>query len=156
MLHRSRPSRTLVRCSAAKFNGVYSLDLYFPSNHGADHTTITFIGLRGEFTERRRQAVEAVYEAKPMPKVWGRCWTAWRVHGPPCTGSCSCYCYYGAREKAGALESGPGRAALVAACARLAGQCVRPTQTYESPNPLTRMQDHQVPEDQRQGWNLGM
>ncbi|KAL4424497.1 hypothetical protein ABPG77_006806 [Micractinium sp. CCAP 211/92] len=69
---------------AAKFNGVHSLDLYFPSNHGADHTTITFIGLRGEFAERRRQAVEAVYEAKPMP------------------------------------------------------------------------QDHQVPEDQRQGWNLGM
>ncbi|PSC71196.1 PITH domain-containing 1 [Micractinium conductrix] len=53
---------------AAKFNGVHSLDLYFPSNFGADHTTITFIGLRGEFTERKRQAVEAVYESKPMPQ----------------------------------------------------------------------------------------
>lgn len=27
--------------------------------------------LRGEFSERRRQAVEAVYEAKPMPQVGG-------------------------------------------------------------------------------------
>ena len=27
--------------------------------------------LRGEFTERRREAVEAVYEAKPMPQVCG-------------------------------------------------------------------------------------
>jgi hypothetical protein len=53
---------------AAKFNGVHSLDLYFPSNYGADRTTISFIGLRGEFSERRREAVEAVYEAKPMPQ----------------------------------------------------------------------------------------
>lgn len=52
---------------AAKFSGVHSLDLYFPANHGASHTTITFIGLRGEFSERKRQAVEAVYETKPMP-----------------------------------------------------------------------------------------
>lgn len=56
-------------CSAAKFNGVHSLDLHFPSNHGADRTTITFIGLRGEFSERRREAVEAVYEVKPMPQA---------------------------------------------------------------------------------------
>jgi hypothetical protein len=55
-------------CSAAKFNGVHSIDLYFPSNFGADHTCITFIGLRGEFSERRRQAVEAVYEARPVPR----------------------------------------------------------------------------------------
>ena len=54
-------------CSAAKFNGVHSLDLHFPTNHGADHTAISFVGLRGEWAQRRRQAVEAVYEAKPMP-----------------------------------------------------------------------------------------
>jgi hypothetical protein len=47
-------------CSAAKFNGVHSIDLYFPTNFGGDHTTILFVGLRGEFTERKRQAVEAV------------------------------------------------------------------------------------------------
>lgn len=53
-------------CSAAKFNGVHSIDLYFPSNFGADHSTITFIGFRGEFSERRREAVEAVYETRAM------------------------------------------------------------------------------------------
>ncbi len=58
-------------CSAAKFNGVHSIDLHFPANYGADATTITFIGFRGEFSERRRQAVEAVYETKPMPQVSG-------------------------------------------------------------------------------------
>ena len=57
-----------LRCSAAKFSGVHSLDLHFPSNHGAPHTTVAFVALRGEFTERRRQAVEAVYESKPMPQ----------------------------------------------------------------------------------------
>ncbi|KAL4857139.1 PITH domain-containing protein [Chlorella vulgaris] len=51
---------------AAKFNGVHSIDLYFPSNFGADHSTITFIGFRGEFSERRREAVEAVYETRAM------------------------------------------------------------------------------------------
>ena len=72
----SLPTRRLLHlppfspaCSAAKFNGVHSIDLHFPSNFGADHTSISFVGLRGEFTERRRQAVEAVYETKPMPQV---------------------------------------------------------------------------------------
>lgn len=53
---------------AAKFSGVHSIDLHFPANFGAARTTVTFIGLRGEFTERKRQAVEAVYESKPMPQ----------------------------------------------------------------------------------------
>jgi hypothetical protein len=54
-------------CRVAKFNGVHSIDLYIPSNFGADCTEITFIGFKGEFTERRRQAVEAVYETRPVP-----------------------------------------------------------------------------------------
>jgi hypothetical protein len=29
---------------------------------------VVYVGFKGEFSERRRQAVEAVYEAKPMPK----------------------------------------------------------------------------------------
>jgi hypothetical protein len=52
----------------AKFNGVHSIDLYFPENFGADATEIRFIAFKGEFTERRRQAVEAVYEARPVPQ----------------------------------------------------------------------------------------
>lgn len=55
-------------CSVAKFNGVHSLDLYIPANFGADCTEIVYIGFKGEFSERRRQAVEAVYESKPMPQ----------------------------------------------------------------------------------------
>lgn len=34
-----------------KFSGVHSIDLYIPSNFGADSTRIHFIGLKGEFTE---------------------------------------------------------------------------------------------------------
>eukprot|EP00879_Flechtneria_rotunda_P025864 GHRR01027518.1.p1 GENE.GHRR01027518.1~~GHRR01027518.1.p1 ORF type:complete len:110 (+),score=25.96 GHRR01027518.1:1068-1397(+) len=51
----------------AKFNGVYSLDLHFPSTFGSDQAEIHFIGLKGEFSERQRRAVEAVYEARPIP-----------------------------------------------------------------------------------------
>lgn len=47
---------------------MHSVDLYFPTNFGADHTCITYIGFRGEFSERRRQAVEAVYESRPVPQ----------------------------------------------------------------------------------------
>lgn len=35
----------------AKFNGVHTLILHIPENFGADHTQITFIGIKGEFTE---------------------------------------------------------------------------------------------------------
>lgn len=52
----------------SKFNGVHSIDLYFPSNFGADGTEITFIAFKGEFSERKRQAVECVYEARPVPQ----------------------------------------------------------------------------------------
>lgn len=51
----------------SKFNGVHSIDLLFPSNFGAPQTEVRFIGFKGDFSERRRQAVEAVYEAKAMP-----------------------------------------------------------------------------------------
>eukprot|EP00890_Picochlorum_soloecismus_P003370 jgi/Picsp_1/4033/NSC_01545-R1_protein len=51
----------------SKFNGVHSLDLHFPSNYGADTTEIRFIAFKGEYEERRREAVNTVYESKPMP-----------------------------------------------------------------------------------------
>mmetsp|Transcript_8931 Transcript_8931/g.19060 ORF Transcript_8931/g.19060 Transcript_8931/m.19060 type:complete len:208 (-) Transcript_8931:806-1429(-) len=52
----------------AKFNGVHSIDLYFSGCFGADFSEIHFIGFKGEYSERKRQAVEAVYEARPMPE----------------------------------------------------------------------------------------
>lgn len=56
-------------CRVAKFNGVHSIDLYFPSNFSGDGPTeIRCIAFKGEFSDRRRQAVEAVYEARPVPK----------------------------------------------------------------------------------------
>eukprot|EP00775_Hariotina_reticulata_P003144 gene3144-3421_t len=52
----------------AKFGGLHSLDLHFPGTFGADQCEVHFVGLKGEFSERKRQAVEAVYEARPVPK----------------------------------------------------------------------------------------
>lgn len=54
-------------CNVAKFSGVHSLDLHFPSNYGADTSRISFIGIKGEFSERKREAVQAVYEVRPVP-----------------------------------------------------------------------------------------
>ena len=50
-----------------KFAGVHSLDLYIPHSLGAPETKIHFIGIKGEFTERKREAVIAVYEARALP-----------------------------------------------------------------------------------------
>ena len=67
-LQPSIPTPSLPPRRAAKFNGVHSIDLYFPFNFGADATEVRFIAFKGEFSERRRQAVEAVYEARAVPK----------------------------------------------------------------------------------------
>eukprot|EP00798_Chlamydomonas_sp_ICE-L_P003459 gene3459-13519_t len=47
----------------SKFNGVHCLDLYFSGTFGADFSEISF----GKFSEQKRQAVEAVYEARAVP-----------------------------------------------------------------------------------------
>jgi hypothetical protein len=52
---------------AHKFQGVTSLDIHLQGSFGAGCLSINFIGLKGTFTERKRQAVEAVYEARAMP-----------------------------------------------------------------------------------------
>eukprot|EP01039_Chlorochromonas_danica_P002466 gene2466-2701_t len=45
------------------FTNITSLALYFPANHGDGETTrIRYIGLQGEHTHYRREAVDAVYE----------------------------------------------------------------------------------------------
>eukprot|EP00245_Coleochaete_scutata_P015712 TRINITY_DN7125_c0_g1_i1.p1 TRINITY_DN7125_c0_g1~~TRINITY_DN7125_c0_g1_i1.p1 ORF type:complete len:225 (-),score=34.08 TRINITY_DN7125_c0_g1_i1:35-622(-) len=53
----------------AKFQGVASLTLHFPSSFDGDKTCIYFIGLRGEATQHHRDKVAAVvYEAMPRPE----------------------------------------------------------------------------------------
>lgn len=52
---------------AAKFSGVHSIDMHFPSISESDHQSIYFIGFKGEYTSRRRQAVDAVYEGVALP-----------------------------------------------------------------------------------------
>jgi hypothetical protein len=49
--------------SLQPFTNITSLALYFPFNHGGGETTrIRYIGLQGEHTHHRREAVDAVYE----------------------------------------------------------------------------------------------
>jgi len=51
-----------------KFQGVHHLCIHIPQALGAEETRISFVGLKGEFVERRREAVETVYELRPVPK----------------------------------------------------------------------------------------
>lgn len=52
----------------ARFQGVASLILHFPQNFGASVTSISFVGLKGEATQIKRDAVtNIVYEALPNP-----------------------------------------------------------------------------------------
>jgi hypothetical protein len=44
------------------FTNVNSLTFYFPSNYGADATSIKYIGMQGEHTHFRREAVHTTYE----------------------------------------------------------------------------------------------
>ncbi|XP_078428147.1 PITH domain protein (DUF1000) isoform X2 [Wolffia australiana] len=63
----------------SRFQGVGSLTLHFPDNFGADTTQIYYIGLRGEATQLKRDAViNIVYELMPNPsdhktpaEAWG-------------------------------------------------------------------------------------
>jgi hypothetical protein len=49
--------------SLRPFTNVTSLIFYFPSNHGGgDSSSIRYIGMQGEHTHYRREAVDTVYE----------------------------------------------------------------------------------------------
>ena len=53
---------------ASKFQNVHTLDLHFPGNvGGGDATRVDFVGLKGSHTPAKREAVVAVYEARPVP-----------------------------------------------------------------------------------------
>lgn len=45
---------------------VSKLWLFISHNFGADTTKIMYLGFKGEFTKYRREAVQAVYEARPL------------------------------------------------------------------------------------------
>lgn len=49
-----------------KFQDVSKLWLYVKENFGAEYTEIRYIGLKGEFTKYKREAVHTVYESRPM------------------------------------------------------------------------------------------
>ncbi|EFA79350.1 UPF0424 family protein [Heterostelium album PN500] len=49
-----------------KFNNINLLTLYFPTNFGAPTTRIYYIGLKGTYTNTKREVVTAVYESKPQ------------------------------------------------------------------------------------------
>mmetsp|Transcript_31010 Transcript_31010/g.34582 ORF Transcript_31010/g.34582 Transcript_31010/m.34582 type:complete len:232 (+) Transcript_31010:22-717(+) len=51
----------------AKFARVRSLTLHFSANFGAEVTKILYIGLKGEYREFKRQAVNVTYELRPNP-----------------------------------------------------------------------------------------
>lgn len=46
---------------------MHSIDLHFPDSSGAAASEVRFVAFKGEFSERRREAVEAVYESKALP-----------------------------------------------------------------------------------------
>ncbi|KAL7269917.1 hypothetical protein RUND412_007394 [Rhizina undulata] len=55
----------------ALFGNVQSLTLFFEDNHGGEEeeeTKVAYLGFRGTWTELKREAVVALYEAAPNPK----------------------------------------------------------------------------------------
>lgn len=50
----------------SKFQNVSTLTLFFNRNYGAETTGIQYVGLKGEFTEYKREAVRSVYESRPL------------------------------------------------------------------------------------------
>ena len=53
----------LFTAPAREWTNVYSVAFFFPSNHGGgDVTTLSYIGMQGEHTHYRREAVHADYE----------------------------------------------------------------------------------------------
>ncbi|KAH7030417.1 galactose-binding domain-like protein [Linnemannia elongata] len=51
----------------AKFASIRSLTLFFSENFGGDTTKISFIGLKGEFSELKRDPIITVYELQANP-----------------------------------------------------------------------------------------
>ena len=56
-------------CKASRFQNVRSVDLHFPDAGAAGGAAarIDFVGFKGSHAEAKREAVHAVYEARPVP-----------------------------------------------------------------------------------------
>lgn len=55
-------NRELIVANVAAFSNINCLAFYFPTNHGAENTVLQYIGMQGEHTHYRREAVKADYE----------------------------------------------------------------------------------------------
>ncbi|XP_063901588.1 PITH domain-containing protein 1-like [Zophobas morio] len=53
--------------NVCKFQNVWSLNLYFSHNFGAESTKISFIGLSGEFRQAKKDLGFTLYELNPNP-----------------------------------------------------------------------------------------
>ena len=54
------------QCTLRPFSRISFLLLHFPGNHGGgERTRVSYIGLQGEHTHAKRQAVHARYEVIP-------------------------------------------------------------------------------------------
>jgi len=65
------------QCNARPFNQVAFLLLHFTENHSAgelDQTRVSYVGLQGEHTHAKRQAVEAKYELVPNAEDKNEAW----------------------------------------------------------------------------------
>jgi len=51
-----------------RFANTNSLIMHFPQSTGEDYLEISYIGLKGESSGIRKEAVVAVWESRPMPK----------------------------------------------------------------------------------------
>ncbi|EGC34268.1 hypothetical protein DICPUDRAFT_79966 [Dictyostelium purpureum] len=65
-LHEDFEGAISYSCKPTKFNNMNHLTLYFPTNFGSPTTKIYYIGLKGVYTNARREIVNTVYEAKPQ------------------------------------------------------------------------------------------
>lgn len=54
-----------------KFQNIRNLTLYFPENFGGDTTRIHYIGLKGEWTEIKRDPIITVYEVRQILTMRG-------------------------------------------------------------------------------------
>ncbi|KAJ3341954.1 hypothetical protein HDU93_003775 [Gonapodya sp. JEL0774] len=61
--------RDIVECQTrmTKFQNIRHLTLFFPSAHDADTLRITYIGLKGEWFEIKRDPIITLYELSPNP-----------------------------------------------------------------------------------------
>ncbi|KAF9162802.1 hypothetical protein DFQ26_003232 [Actinomortierella ambigua] len=51
----------------SRFSSLRNLTLFFPSNHGGDTTRISFIGLKGDYSEFKQDPIITVYELQANP-----------------------------------------------------------------------------------------